>query len=46
MPVTSPWPPSKTMSEQEKKFSLLSDRTHWMNSSALPDRPEGRAWSQ
>ena len=46
MPVTSPWPPTKTMSEQEKKFSLLSDRTHWMNISAAPERPAGSAWSQ
>ena len=30
MPVTWPLPPSKTTSEQLKKFSWLSERTHWM----------------
>ncbi|CAM5734678.1 hypothetical protein SMICM304S_01291 [Streptomyces microflavus] len=45
-PVTSPLPPSKTMSEQEKKFSWLSDRTHWMNIKASPERPDGNARSQ
>ncbi len=46
MPVTSPWPPSKTTSEQEKKFSWLSERTHWMKTSASPERPEGSFRSQ
>jgi len=41
MPVTSPLPPSKTMSEQLKKFSWLSERTHWMNSMCRPDLPDG-----
>lgn len=46
MPVTSPLPPSKTTSEQEKKFSWLSERTHCMKINASPERPEGSARSQ
>ena len=42
MPVTSPLPPSKTTSEQLKKFSWLSERTHWMNRMCRPVLPAGR----
>ena len=42
MPVTSPLPPSKTMSEQLKKFSWLSERTHWMKMMCRPVLPDGR----
>jgi hypothetical protein len=45
-PVTPPVPPSKTTSEQLKKFSLLSERTHWVKMMARPVRPVGICWFQ
>jgi hypothetical protein len=44
-PVTSPCPPSKTTSEQLKKFSWLSERTHWMKMMCRPVLPAGSVMS-
>ena len=44
-PVTSPCPPSKTTSEQLKKFSWLSERTHWMKMMCRPVLPAGNVMS-
>jgi hypothetical protein len=40
--LTSPCPPSKTTSEQLKKFSLLSERIHCEKMMCCPLLPDGR----